>query len=61
MAAPTTRVQFQATQNNGGIDLSIEIGNQAVIHLSLSRREIEDMLEAISLALDDDTNSPESE
>jgi hypothetical protein len=53
MAVTTSRLHFQATRDNSGINLCVEIGNEAVINLSLSRKEIERMLEAISIALDE--------
>jgi ribosome assembly protein YihI (activator of Der GTPase) len=63
MSALNSRIHFQAARNNLGIDMMIEVGDQALISLSLSRNEIERMLEAISIALDenkdDDLNDDE--
>ena len=53
MSALTSRIHFQAARNDLGIDMMIEVGEQTLISLSLSRREIERMLEAISNALDE--------
>jgi hypothetical protein len=53
MSALASRFHFQAARNNSGIDMMIEVGDQALITLSLSRKEIERMLEAISNALDE--------
>ena len=53
MSAFASRIHFQAARNESGIDMMIEVGDQALITLSLSRKEIERMLEAISNALDE--------
>jgi hypothetical protein len=53
MSAFASRIHFQAARNNSGIDMMIEVGDQALITLSLSRKEIERMLESISNALDE--------
>jgi hypothetical protein len=53
MSALASRFHFQAARNDSGIDMMIEVGDQALITLSLSRKEIERMLEAISNALDE--------
>ena len=53
MSAFTSRIHFQAARNDLGIDMMIEVGEQTLISLSLSRKEIERMLEAISNALDE--------
>ena len=53
MSALTSRIHFQAARNYLGIDMMIEVGEQTLISLSLSRKEIERMLEAISNALDE--------
>jgi hypothetical protein len=53
MSALASRFHFQASRNDSGIDMMIEVGDQELITLSLRRKEIERMLEAISNALDE--------
>lgn len=54
MAVPTNEISFHAVPNNGGVDLSIEFGNHAVMRLRLNRDELEDMVQTINSALGDE-------
>ncbi len=53
MATSNVHIRFEAERNNGGIDLSITTDDRTVVVLKLSASELEEMIQVINDALDD--------
>lgn len=53
MAKSVVHIRFEAERNNGGIDLSINTDDRTVVVLKLNASELEEMVEVINDALDD--------